>query len=227
MIKIRKLTIYYSKGKNVIEDLDLELYANNIHGIVGLNGSGKTTLLNTIFGVKNKSKGEISYMEEKLTKSSIAYLPTVNYFYPHISGREYLKLFQNEEFDVNKWNNLFNLPLDSVIDTYSTGMKKKLALLGILKMDKPIMILDEPFNGLDLETNRIVRSILLKLKDRNKIIMVSSHIIETLTNMCDYIHHLEDKCVKKSVEKHDFQRFENEIHNTIEKKNIGLLNELL
>jgi ABC-2 type transport system ATP-binding protein len=114
-----------------------------------------------------------------------------------------------------------------VIDAYSTGMKKKLALLGILKQDKSILMLDEPFNGLDIETSRIIRSILLKLKGKRKSVVVSSHIIETLTNMCDFIHYLEGGKIKYSVGKDGFDDFENEIFHSIEKKNQDLIDELL
>lgn len=200
---------------------------NCIHGIVGLNGSGKTTLLNSIFGLKSHNEGEILFNNEKSSKKFIAYLPTENYFYSNITGREYLNLFKNKKFDIKRWNSLFVLPLDKIIDTYSTGMKKKLALLGVLKVDKPLMIFDEPFNGLDIETSRIIRSILLKLREKGYTIIVTSHIIETLTNMCDYIHYLESGKIKYSRKKSEFKYFENEIFNSLENKNKELINDLM
>lgn len=227
MIIINNLSISYKKNENVIEDLNLQIQENYIHGIVGLNGSGKTTLLNSIFGLKKYNKGTIMLNAEKLLKKDISYLPTENYFYSNITGKEYLSLFKNKDFNSEKWNSLFLLPLDKIIDTYSTGMKKKLALLAILKKNKPIMIFDEPFNGLDIETSRIIRSILLKLKDKGNTIIVTSHIIETLTNMCDYIHYLENSRIKYSIEKSEFKNFENEIFNSIENKNKELINELI
>lgn len=227
MISINNLTVSYNKQDNVIEDLNLQMNENCIHGIVGLNGSGKTTLLNSVFGLKKYNQGEILFNKKKLTKKDISFLPTENYFYPNITGREYLKLFKDKEFDAEKWNSLFVLPLDKIIDTYSSGMKKKLALLGMFKNDKPIMILDEPFNGLDIETSRIIRSILIKFRKSKKTIIITSHIIETLTNMCDYIHYLEDKKIKSNIEKDNFKHFENEIFKSIESKNKGLISELI
>ena len=226
MITIKNVSISYG-NENVINNLQLELKNDCIHGIVGLNGSGKTTLLNAIFGLKRHDKGEVLYKDKKLTKKDISYLPTENYFYPNITGREYLKLFKNKDFDTEKWNFLFLLPLDKVIETYSTGMKKKLALFGMLKNDKPVMILDEPFNGLDIETSRIIRSVLIKYKEKKKTIIITSHIIETLTNMCDYIHLLENKNIKKNIEKENFKQFESEIFQSIEDKNTDLINELI
>lgn len=227
MISIKGLSISYKRNENVIEGLNLQMPENYIHGIVGLNGSGKTTLLNSIFGLKSHNEGEILFNNEKSSKKFIAYLPTENYFYSNITGREYLNLFKNKKFDIESWNSLFLLPLDKIIDTYSTGMKKKLALLGILKIDKPVIILDEPFNGLDIDTSRIIRSILLKLKEKGYTIIVTSHIIETLTNMCDYIHYLESGKIKYSRNKSEFKDFENEIFNSLENKNKELINELM
>lgn len=227
MISIEKLYFSYKKSQLVIDDLSLQLQDHFIHGIVGLNGSGKTTLLNSIFGLLKPNSGKIIYKNKEISKKHISYLPTENFFYSHITGREYLNVFQNSNFDTNAWNLLFLLPLDDIIASYSTGMKKKLALMGILKIDKPIMILDEPFNGLDIETSRIIRSILLKLKNRGKTIIVTSHIIETLTNMCDNIHYLEDGKIKYSKGEKEFKEFEKEIFSSIESKNKEVIDELM
>ena len=160
-----------------------------------------------------------SYYGKQLQKKSISYLVTENYFYSNITGKEYLDLFKNPHFDIEQWNKLFDLPLNKIIDGYSTGMKKKLALLGILKQDKSIMILDEPFNGLDIETCRIIRMILLRLKEKGKTIIITSHIIETLTNLCDYIHYLKDGVINQSVDESGFAQFERDVFHVIESKN--------
>lgn len=227
MITIKDINFSYDKKSKVLDSLCLTLAENKIHGIVGLNGAGKTTLLNAIYGLLRVASGTISREGVAVTKKEMSYLVTENFFYSNITGREYLNLFKNQEFDSDKWNGLFLLPLDQIIDGYSTGMKKKLALLGLLKQDKPIMILDEPFNGLDIETSRIIRSILLRLKDKGKTILITSHIIETLTNLCDYIHYLEKGTIHSTKEKHDFAEFERELFESIENKNVELINELI
>ena len=226
MITIKDLIVSYEEGKNVINSLNLKLTDNSINGIVGLNGAGKTTLLNSIYGLKNINSGTIADNEKKISKKNISFIETENYFYSNITGREYLNLFNNKLYDENTWNKLFLLPLDTIIDDYSTGMKKKLALMGVLKQNKPIMILDEPFNGLDIETCRIIRQILLKLKEQNKIIIITSHIIETLTNLCDYIHYLEKGVIKFSKDKHEFEKFEQDLFASIENKNEEIINRL-
>ncbi len=227
MITIKNLSISYKKEDRIINALNLSIQDKTINGIVGLNGSGKTTLLNSIFGLLKLDEGEINYKQEKISKKQISYLPTENFFYSYITGREYLNIFRTKKFNENKWNKLFLLPLDQIIDEYSTGMKKKLALLAILKQDKPILILDEPFNGLDIETARIMRSILLKLKEKGKTIIITSHIIETLTNLCDFIHFLEDGKIKYSKEKKEFAEFEKSLFEDIENKNKGIIEDLI
>jgi len=227
MITIKDLTVSYEKPQKVINGLSLSLGEDTIHGIVGLNGSGKTTLLNTLYGLKKPDAGEIRRDGSPLTKKQMSYLVTENFFYSNITGREYLGLFINQAFDEDKWNQLILLPLDQIIDGYSTGMKKKLALLGILKQDKLIMILDEPFNGLDIETCRVIRSILLRLREKGKTIVITSHIIETLTNLCDFIHFLEKGVIKISHGKAGFNAFEREIFESIENRNVQMIDDLM
>lgn len=227
MISIDGLHISYDGEQNVINGLNLELQTGMIHGIVGLNGSGKTTLLNSLFGFVRPNSGNITFRGETLTKKSIAYLKTENYFYPNITGNEYLSLFINPGFNTTEWNELFHLPLDHLIEEYSTGMRKKLALLGILKTNRPILILDEPFNGLDIESSRMVRSVLLKLKANGKTIIVTSHILETLTNMCNQIHLLEDGRITISRNEYEFEEFSSHVFNKIEAKNKALIDKLI
>jgi ABC-2 type transport system ATP-binding protein len=227
MITINNFIVSYSKGKNVIDSLDITFSDNAIHGIVGLNGSGKTTFFNTIFGLKQMQRGTILYNNQPISKKEMAYLPTENFFYSNITGQEYLALFRNFNFDTERWNKLFALPLDQIIDNYSIGMKKKLAILGVIKQNKPIMLLDEPFNSLDIEMCRILRLLLLRLKETGKMIIISSHVMETLTNLCDYIHYLEDGKIKYNIRKENFTSIEKKIFSIIEKDNTEMIKELL
>ncbi|WP_281616375.1 ATP-binding cassette domain-containing protein [Flammeovirga sp. SubArs3] len=226
MISIQQLSVSYSEDKKILDDLSIDLPLKKIHGLVGLNGSGKTTFIKTLFGLHKADQGVLCYNEKKLTKKDIAYLPTENYFYNNITGNEYLGLFQEDIKEINLWNELFQLPLNELIDGYSTGMKKKLAISGILHQDKPIIILDEPFNGLDLESSRIIRMILLKLKEQGKTIIITSHILESLTSLCDYIHQLDNKKILVSKSKDEFEGFQKAIHQRIEKENSQIINKL-
>jgi ABC-2 type transport system ATP-binding protein len=194
---------------------------------VGLNGAGKTTLLTTFYGLLKPDSGTIKQDNQPLNKQAMAYLETHNYFYPKITGREYLSLFANPDFDPDQWNQLFRLPLDDLVDTYSTGMKKQLALLRTLKQDKPFMILDEPFNGLDIEAAINIRSMLNRLKDKGKTILITSHIIETLTNLCDHLHYLESGQILYSRDSSQSETFKQEIIDHVQEQNEHLLRQLL
>jgi len=211
MIKIDNLKVNYGNN-NVLNNLSLEISRNTIHGLVGLNGSGKTTLLNTIYGLKNKVHGTIRYDGEAIKRNKIAYLETINYFYPRITGKEYLHIFktQNPTFDIDQWNTLFELPLNKLIDDYSTGMKKKLALMGIICLDREVLILDEPFNGVDLETVQKIKTLLLKLKIK-KTIIITSHILESLMPICDSISYLNNGKIEFTKSKKNFNEIENDI----------------
>ena len=134
MIHLEHITIHYGK-QVVIEDLHWDI-APGTHGLVGLNGSGKTTLINGIYGLKVPSGGTLHFNGRPLTQQDIAYLETTNFFYSRITGREYLALFKRTHptFDIDGWNQLFDLPLDRYTEQYSTGMKKKLAFLGIIAL---------------------------------------------------------------------------------------------
>ena len=136
----------------------------------------------------------IRYDGEPLSRAAIAYLETDSFFYPRITGRDYLSLFRCKyaSFDFETLGSVFNLPLDDFVDSYSTGMKKKLALMGILSQEKRILMLDEPFNGLDLESVSVLQLILRRLAGASKLVIVTSHILESLSPLCDAIHLLQD-----------------------------------
>jgi len=211
MITIRDLKVEYG-SYTVLNNLNIDIPGSAIHGLVGLNGSGKTTLLNTIYGLKKPSVGTVQYNSEGIKRNRIAYLETTNYFYPRITGNEYLRLFniQNPDFDIVRWNNLFDLPLNKVIDDYSTGMKKKLALLGVLCLNRDILILDEPFNGLDMETVQKTKVLLMKMK-MDKTIIITSHILESLISICDSISYLNNGKIQFTKDRKDFVTIEKEI----------------
>jgi ABC-2 type transport system ATP-binding protein len=211
MIKIHDLVVKYGKH-TVLDHLNLSIKASTVHGLVGLNGSGKTTLLNTIYGIKKQEKGDILYHSAPVKRKDTGYLETVNYFYPRIKGKEYLEFFnqQNPAFDIARWKEFFELPLDKLIDDYSTGMKKKLAFLGVICLDREILVLDEPFNGVDMETVQKIKSLLLKLKS-SKTIIITSHILESLLNICDSISYLKGGKIQFTHGKKDFNALEQDI----------------
>lgn len=203
-----------------MKGINISMETGKTHGLVGLNGAGKTTLLNTLYSFIRPQEGTITYLTNPLQRKSIAYLEAESYFYPYTTGREYLQLFPSGQttFNMESWSQLFSLPLDDITENYSTGMRKKLALLAILKLDKPILILDEPFNGLDLESVHLLTMILTQLREKGKTILISSHIYETLTSSCDFIHYISEGQIEHSYSKDKFEKLRTLLRTTIEDK---------
>ncbi|HEY5371788.1 MAG TPA: ATP-binding cassette domain-containing protein [Hanamia sp.] len=200
-------------SKKVLNNLKQDFALAEVHGIIGLNGAGKTTFFNILSSFMKPDSGEILYNQKKISRNDVAYLETINFFYSKITGKEYLEIFPltNQQFELEKINNLLKLPLNEIIETYSTGMKKKLAILSIIKQDKPIYIFDEPFNGLDLETNMALEIIIKNLRTRNKTVFISSHILSPLISVCDEIHLLQQGTFIKNYTKENFSNIEKEL----------------
>jgi ABC-2 type transport system ATP-binding protein len=141
-------------------------------------------------------------------------LQTEPYFFSKITGREYLQLMCNaRKIKMNDADekNIFDLPLNQYAATYSTGMKKKLALMAILMQENEVLILDEPFNGVDIHSNIIITEIIHRLKSLNKTILISSHIFSTLNATCDEIYLLSNGTFIKKVLKEEFTTLEREL----------------
>ncbi|MDR1557158.1 MAG: ABC transporter ATP-binding protein [Tannerellaceae bacterium] len=229
MFTIENLHAGYGTGKEVLKGLSLSMETGTIQGFVGLNGAGKTTFLNTLYQFIRPSEGRISYRNAPLRRTDISYLEATNYFYPYMTGREYLRFFPAGEagFDTESWMQLFALPPDEITETYSTGMKKKLALLAALKPDKPLLILDEPFNGLDIESVHLLSMILDQLRTRKKTLLITSHLYESLSGCCDYIHYLSGGVIARSYPAGEFSVLRGELQGMMEERFGHSVNELL
>ncbi|AZA50577.1 ATP-binding cassette domain-containing protein [Chryseobacterium carnipullorum] len=203
MLEIKNLQVEF-RNQKVLNGVDLSLKQGSIIGILGKNGAGKTTLFDTLYQ-NNSFSGNINWQGKSLKRSLVSYLETENYFYPYITGQEYLSYFSGQnESDVKEVTEKFHLPLEKYVQYYSSGMKKKLALIGMLMLDKPVNILDEPFNGVDFEGVHILYDIIKQLKSENKVVIISSHIIETLFHTCDKIAVLKNGRIEKIYEKEEF-----------------------
>lgn len=211
MIQITSLSKNYG-NKIVLKEINLTFEKGRIYGIVGENGAGKTTLFKCICGLENFN-GTISSDQQPL-KDFLGYLPTEIFFFDKITGKEYIQLLcnaRNKTIDNIAHKNIFNLPLEQYISNYSTGMKKKLALTSILLQENQYFILDEPFNGVDIQSNLIITEIISELKKLNKTVLISSHIFSTLKDTCDEIFVLHEGIITQKVQKENFTTLENEL----------------
>ena len=133
----------------VLHDVSLRLLPGTIHGLVGANGAGKTTLLNCLYGLETGYSGTVRAGAGRAVRELTGYLPYEPYFYPRLTGREYLEFCLQARGqrvpDFAEWQQLLELPLDQYANEYSAGMRKKLALLALLVQQFDFLILDEPF----------------------------------------------------------------------------------
>jgi ABC-2 type transport system ATP-binding protein len=213
----------------VLQNISVAFSSGQTHGIVGLNGAGKTTFFRLLSGFLKNEHVSIDNEGKPLMKREVAFIDTDLYLYPKLTAREFLSIFKAESFSYNeeKLAELFRLPLDALTEQFSTGMKKKLILLSQVKQDKSVFILDEPFNGLDLETNKILESIIRILNQRGKTVFISSHIIDPLLNICYEIHYLKDKTLFKTFKKEEFTQINEELFGTYTRKIEAELTEIL
>jgi ABC-2 type transport system ATP-binding protein len=211
MIQIEKISKFYGK-KQVLNSIDLEFKKGKIYGIVGENGAGKTTLFRCISGLENY-KGNVTSDFKKLN-NHLGLLLTEPFFFSKITGKEYIQFLANAR-QIKQSNiedkNIFDLPLNQYAANYSTGMKKKLALTAILLQENDVFILDEPFNGVDIQSNLIITEIIKRLKELEKTVIISSHIFSTLADTCDEIYLMKSGEIIKKVEQVDFNKLENEM----------------
>jgi ABC-2 type transport system ATP-binding protein len=208
MINIKSLNKSFGK-KKILKDINLTFAPGKVYGVVGKNGAGKTTLFKCLLGLEPHA-GKVECSIGSL-KNIVGYLPTDPHFLSFLTGKEYLRLMCNaRDIKVSSFTdkNIFNLPLGQYAETYSTGMKKKLALTGILLQKNEIFVLDEPYNGVDIESNMLISEVIQRLKDLNKTVILSSHIFSTLKDNCDAIYYLEDGNVSEAIEKNNFSSIE-------------------
>lgn len=211
MIRLKNVTKAFS-DKLVLDNLSFDFELGKVYGIVGENGAGKTTLFRCITGLE-KFEGVIESHFEVL-KDVLGYLQTEPFYFSRITGEEYLTLFaqargmKNVDFEAQ---NVFDLPLKQYAEYYSTGMKKKLALQAVLCQKNEVLILDEPFNGVDIHSNLMIIEIIRRLKEKGKTILISSHIFSTLTDLCDGMIHLDKGKIKATYAKSDFSMLEEEM----------------
>jgi ABC-2 type transport system ATP-binding protein len=211
MIEIINLSKQYGAVK-AIENISMRFEEGKVYGIAGANGAGKTTLFRCIAGLEVHQGQIVSAMTP--LKNYLGFLPAEPYFFPKMTAIEYLRLLANarkRKINDIENKNIFDLPLNRYASEYSTGMKKKLAITAILLQGNTYFILDEPFNGIDLQGNLMVTEIIHKLKTLNKTVILSSHIFSTLTETCDEICLLHEGRLSKLVQKDDFHRLESEM----------------
>jgi ABC-2 type transport system ATP-binding protein len=197
--------------KLVLENVALSIPENGIYGMVGKNGEGKTTLFKCVLGFETYT-GESTFKNNKIVLQDVGWCPAEPKLYGELTAYEfydfYRLLLELKEVEGKK---LFDVPENKLIREFSTGMKKKTYLNAIFQKEYPIYFLDEPFNGLDLESNHVLMQY-LKHKAKDCVIVISSHIMDVLYNNCAKIFVVHNKNVTE-FEKETFNEIENVLFN--------------
>lgn len=208
MLQIKNLCKTYPGGKKAVDHLNLEIAPGDIYGFIGHNGAGKTTTIKAITGIIDFEEGEIlvdgvSVRKDPLTcKRKIAYIPDNPDLYGYLTGIQYLNfigdIFQvpvsEREERIRKYGELFELmpALGDLISSYSHGMKQKLAIISALLHKPSLMILDEPFVGLDPKASVLLKEVMRQMCEEGTAIFFSTHVLEVAEKLCNKVAIIKD-----------------------------------
>ena len=229
MLEVSQLTKLYS-GIPAVDHVSFSIRPGEILGYLGPNGAGKSTTVKMLIGLIEPTSGHIEFHGEDIRRDMkgyqrrIGYVPEEPHLYPHLTGREYLQLVgrlrgitrARLERKMDELLRLVGLWDDrhSPLASYSKGMRQKILLMASLIDDPELLILDEPFSGLDVNASMILRGLLDSLAERGKMVLYSSHVLEVVEKVCntvlilrkgqvvahDSVAHLRELMEKSSLE---------------------------
>lgn len=207
MLRIDNLTKKYS-DKTAVNDLSLHIQSGEIYGFIGHNGAGKTTTLKSIAGIISFDEGNIyidgaSIKDKPIEcKSKIAYIPDNPDIYEFMTGIEYLNfiadIFQvavdKRNLLINKYATEFEIidSLGNSIASYSHGMKQKLVIISALIHSPKLIIMDEPFVGLDPKSSHLLKQVMRDICNGGGAIFFSTHVLDVAEKLCDKIAIIKD-----------------------------------
>lgn len=202
MLKIEKLTKKYGDVK-AVDDLTLHIAPGEIYGFIGHNGAGKTTTLKSVVGILNFDEGEIyidgvSIKEKPIEcKKMLAYIPDNPDLYEFMTGIQYLNFVadiygvgaEERAERIRRYADTFEITDDLAqpLSAYSHGMKQKLAVISALIHEPKLIIMDEPFVGLDPKAAHTLKGIMREMCDSGCAIFFSTHVLEVAEKLCDKV----------------------------------------
>ena len=203
MLEIKHLTKIYKGGKKAVSDVNLSVEPGDIYGFIGHNGAGKTTTIKCVVGIHDFDEGEIlvngkSVKEDPLgCKVALAYIPDNPDLYEYLTGIQYLN-FIADIFEVSAAERQARIEaeaeafeitsaLGDLISSYSHGMKQKLAIIGALIHKPKLLILDEPFVGLDPKAALVLKQKMHQLCEEGSAIFFSTHVLDVAEKLCNKV----------------------------------------
>lgn len=202
MLKIERLTKTYGE-KRAVDDLSITINSGEIYGFIGHNGAGKTTTLRSVCGIQSFDSGEITLDNLSLSadpikfKEQIAYIPDNPDLYAYMSGVKYLNFIadifgvgeKEREERIKKYADTFELTSDLAqpISAYSHGMKQKLSIIAAWLHSPRLIIMDEPFVGLDPKASHILKEMMREVCAGGGAIFFSTHVLEVAEKLCDKV----------------------------------------
>lgn len=203
MLEIKNFSKSYSSGKKAVNNLNLVVEDGDIYGFIGHNGAGKSTTIRSVVGVLEFEEGEIminghSVKDEPIKcKEMLAYIPDNPDLYEHLTGIQYLNFIadifkvsaQDRENRIKKYGDMFEITdaLGDLISSYSHGMKQKVAIISALIHEPKLLVLDEPFVGLDPKAALTLKNIMRELCEKGGSIFFSTHVLEVAQKLCNKI----------------------------------------
>ncbi|WP_300381386.1 ABC transporter ATP-binding protein [Clostridium sp.] len=203
MLEIINFSKTYSKGKKAVDNISIKVEKGDVFGFIGHNGAGKTTTIKAVVGIIEFSEGDIlidgiSIKENPMEcKRNIAYIPDNPDLYEYLTGIQYLNFIgdifeipkEEREKSINYYSEKFELKdfLGNIITSYSHGMKQKLVIIGALIHKPKLLILDEPFVGLDPKASHILKEEMKSLCKEGAAIFFSTHVLEVAEKICNKV----------------------------------------
>lgn len=203
MLTIKNLTKTYKGGKTAVKDLSLSVKPGDIYGFIGHNGAGKTSTIKCVVGIQDFEEGEItidgvSIKENPMyCKESLAYIPDNPDLYEYLTGIQYLNFVadifrlskKDREERIKKEAEAFEITaaLGDLISSYSHGMKQKLAIIGALIHRPKLLILDEPFVGLDPKATLVLKNRMHAMCEEGTAIFFSTHVLDVAEKLCNKV----------------------------------------